>query len=495
MNNFKIVLIILTASIAFLFITFLIIGVWFTDDAFISFRYANNLVNDLGLVFNENEKVQGYTNFLWVILLAGLKYYHFDFVYTSIAINILSYLILIIIFFLVAKKVFINSTEQIILSTLLFASSPNLLIWSVGGGLEGPLFALLCFSSLSLLFAGRTKRNIILSAILILLATLTRPEGIIFFFFGIFYYLLEDGIYKSKKNLIISLSVFVVLLFPYVLWCLWYYNDVIPNTYYAKVTFDLAQIREGLRYSYRFFMSISHISLFLFIAYFLFRQLPKFTRYTQMIFFFFLGYIIIIGGDFMFSYRFFIPIMPFIVFIVTESVKNHFPRLNENIVKKRVTNFSLVMIIFICFNLASISFLHKYEIKNYKMIENGKQTALYLNHKYSKNYKIAVSAIGTLGYYSEMIIIDLLGLTNKIIAQSKALEHQDYLISHNRSNPNYVLALRPDIIMFGMPPGEKDPVRVAELEIKNSKKFKEDYSFIEEKTAGGFVIRYYILKK
>ena len=94
-----------------------------------------------------------------------------------------------------------------------------------------------------------------------------------------------------------------------------------------------------------------------------------------------------------------------------------------------------------------------------------------------------------------MTIIDILGLTNKIIAQSKALEGKDYLISHNRSNPKYVLALRPDIIMFGMPPGEKDPVRVAEFEIKNSKKFKEDYSFFEERTASGLVIRYYMLKK
>ena len=52
MSILKVVLIILAASISFLLITFLIIGVWFTDDAFISFRYAHNLVNGLGLVYN-----------------------------------------------------------------------------------------------------------------------------------------------------------------------------------------------------------------------------------------------------------------------------------------------------------------------------------------------------------------------------------------------------------------------------------------------------------
>ena len=44
------------------------------DDAFISFRYAKNLANGLGLVFNPGEKVEGYTNFLWVMIL-GLSEY------------------------------------------------------------------------------------------------------------------------------------------------------------------------------------------------------------------------------------------------------------------------------------------------------------------------------------------------------------------------------------------------------------------------------------
>src|SRR5438034_7059979 len=46
---------------------------WFlTDDAFISFRYARNLRQGHGLVFDPGlDRVEGYTNFLWVVLLAG----------------------------------------------------------------------------------------------------------------------------------------------------------------------------------------------------------------------------------------------------------------------------------------------------------------------------------------------------------------------------------------------------------------------------------------
>src|SRR3954468_9274361 len=40
------------------------------DDAFISFRYADNLARGNGLVWNLGEYVEGYTNFLWTILIA-----------------------------------------------------------------------------------------------------------------------------------------------------------------------------------------------------------------------------------------------------------------------------------------------------------------------------------------------------------------------------------------------------------------------------------------
>ena len=42
------------------------------DDAFISFRYARNLVEGHGLVYNPGEHVEGYSNFLWVLLEAAL---------------------------------------------------------------------------------------------------------------------------------------------------------------------------------------------------------------------------------------------------------------------------------------------------------------------------------------------------------------------------------------------------------------------------------------
>jgi hypothetical protein len=41
------------------------------DDSFITLRYAQNLAEGHGLVFNLNERVEGFTSPLWTILLAG----------------------------------------------------------------------------------------------------------------------------------------------------------------------------------------------------------------------------------------------------------------------------------------------------------------------------------------------------------------------------------------------------------------------------------------
>src|SRR5262249_52151509 len=41
------------------------------DDAWISFRYARNLISGHGLVLHRGDAVEGYSNFLWVLLSAA----------------------------------------------------------------------------------------------------------------------------------------------------------------------------------------------------------------------------------------------------------------------------------------------------------------------------------------------------------------------------------------------------------------------------------------
>jgi arabinofuranosyltransferase len=51
-----------------------------SDDAFISYRYAENLINGHGIVFNPGERVEGYSNFLYVLLMTPGLYFGDDYI-------------------------------------------------------------------------------------------------------------------------------------------------------------------------------------------------------------------------------------------------------------------------------------------------------------------------------------------------------------------------------------------------------------------------------
>ena len=61
---------------------------WVGDDAYISFRYVKNFVQGQGLVYNPGERVEGYTNFLWVMLLVPFAWLGLDLALVSIALTL-----------------------------------------------------------------------------------------------------------------------------------------------------------------------------------------------------------------------------------------------------------------------------------------------------------------------------------------------------------------------------------------------------------------------
>ena len=64
---------------------------WICDDAFITMRYVKNFVDGNGLVYNIGERMEGYTHFLWLMLLAASKAIGFDPVDASMWLGIAAY--------------------------------------------------------------------------------------------------------------------------------------------------------------------------------------------------------------------------------------------------------------------------------------------------------------------------------------------------------------------------------------------------------------------
>ena len=79
----------LAIGLVFPAITWLVLShAWFTDDAYFSFRSVDNFVSGYGLTWNVQERVQGYTHPLWVLLLSLFYFFTHEIYLTTIFISL-----------------------------------------------------------------------------------------------------------------------------------------------------------------------------------------------------------------------------------------------------------------------------------------------------------------------------------------------------------------------------------------------------------------------
>ena len=155
-----------------------------TDDAFISFRYAKHLADGKGLVFNEGERVEGYTNFLWTLIMAVGYRAGVAPPMLSQAISVFCAAMLIISVAFFSKSFFQKMSFHSVsyFAPLLLAINP-VFLQHVRTGLESMLFALLAFLSLaSYLHNAKKPAFPFLTGFVLGIAYLTRPEAAIWAF-------------------------------------------------------------------------------------------------------------------------------------------------------------------------------------------------------------------------------------------------------------------------------------------------------------------------
>ncbi len=459
-----------------------IVGTWFVDDAFISLQYARNFIRGDGLVFNVGEYVEGYTNFLWTMILAGVLKTGADPVLSAAILTLVLGFVIVLLTLVLSRQI-IPEPWAWVAPMLLVVSTPFLLYTTRGSGMETALFTALILASLIALM----KHRWLLAGALTALTILTRPDGLLLAAVGGMYcamhcFTTEDtentedtsepqgkqrfttkdtentkGTLKRLRPFIRYSVVVLALFVPYFIWRWKYYGYLLPNTFYVKVGSTEAQVMRGLRYAWDF--GCEHLLLFVGIggacvgaiigALCSKKQRPWFHPSHVVLVGTLVGlfclYIVAVGGDWMPGARFFVPMLPLLAILGAwgmAGIAYHLAQF-EHVVFVGAGALLIALVLMLprdsSYNPESLVW------RENSVVRRNREVGRWLNAHTSPDTVISAAA-GAMPYYAERTTIDILGLTDEHIAHLPSTTLGEGKPGHEKTDPAYVMARRPDII-------------------------------------------------
>lgn len=305
------------------------------DDAAISFAYSKNLVHGHGLVLNPGAgRVEAYSNFLWVIVMAPVVAVRLDAIVVSKVLGlVLSAATLLLLANAPAHaRAGRGGAWLDLLAPALTALTLPFALWSVSGMENGLLSFLLMLAVVLTFREMRDERALPWSALALCGAALTRPEGIVFFVAAAAHraLLLALG-RRAWREDARWLAAFIAPFLIYHVWHYAYFDELVPNTYYAKA--DHRSVGDLLSY-----LTDRHDPGFVYVRsfvgdYWLLPALPlallalagleRLRAYSLPLLMVLAGgaSALFVGGDWMEYHRFLSPLLPLLFLCAQEGVR------------------------------------------------------------------------------------------------------------------------------------------------------------------------------
>ena len=425
-----------------------------TDDAFISYRYAENLVEGRGLVFNEGERVEGYTDFLWVVILAAGHAAGFALTEFSRGVSVLCAAGLVLAMAGFSRRYFRDEPFPAVsyLAPALLAVSP-MFVRHVGIGLEAVFFALLLFLALSLrLTRERDGGSLVPVGVLFGLAQLTRPDAVVWLAalgaVDVAYAVAAGRAGRAARLARIARygAVFAAIVAVHLLWRFGYYGEWVPNTYHMR---SIGNWAWGAKSILRFFV---YSTGFLAVAALL---SPAVLRARWAVTFVAVGAVYVVfvirnGGA---GGRYAVPLAPLVFVLVQELVRRAL--VASAAAGARPAWRGRTALIALLLLVASLVGAARYEWhvakRNLWFSEvanrNAEKFGRCLRAATAPGDWIASATAGALPYYSRRPVIDMLGLNDRHIARYGQL-NPDSLPGHQHADSEYVLGRRPRVIFM-----------------------------------------------
>ena len=417
------------------------------DDAYISFRYAENLAHGDGLVFNKGEHVEGYSNFLWVVTLAAFVPLHDDISQTASLLGLLLGLLALLVAARGLHTVMgIRSPWALALMLSLVAGSGYYAAWCISG-LETGLYALLLTTAWYVHATARRSSGWLLAAVVFALLALTRPEGLVFGIAAAALVVCTRQAPAQRRWLFPI--VLAVLVLAYQAWRMsWFGWHLLPNSVEAKTGGGVHQLWRGLRYLSGNFL-LPYLPLLSAVVLLQRPNRPRGAVLGLLMLALYLAMFTAAGGDWSWG-RFFGPVLPLASLLFVGTLWHTWQQRAQPLSRRAAVLVGLVLGLYVLFAADISSRQRTYRQWSTYAAADKERVAIgkWMREKLPADTRIAAFAIGQLAYYSGFYTHDMLGITDAHIARLKMPGMGRGVPGHEKYDSNYTLTVvKPDVIV------------------------------------------------
>jgi len=429
-----------------------------SDDSFITLRYARNLVEGNGLVFNPGERVEGFTSLLWTLLLAGVHWAGFDLLHSARVLGVLFGFLAMVL----SYRLTTLSSDQPIpplvaaFAPLVLSLNGSFACWAASG-METMLFVSLIVACFLAAYSNRFRLSVLLTVALIL----ARPEGlIVFLILGVFQFV-QHGKDEPRRTMI-WFAVCIGAIAALFIFRHQYFGYWFPNTFYAKTGGGLDAVKRGLAYLSEY--AFDHEGLALMAVPVVYGLIAGNIRQRFLA----LGVLALwastiwVGGDGLPMYRFALSPLPLLLVLqalILADLYRFVTRRSENRRNLYITGTVAVLLLLVVHVTRPMLQSH-YNLYAYqKQIEIPRWTAVgkWFRKNAQDGESIATVPVGAVSYYSRLKVLDMLGLTDKHIAHRKMPSMGTGWAGHEKYDGQYVLSQKPTYLLLGNIDVTKEP--------------------------------------
>lgn len=437
---------------------------WIPDDAYISFQYARSLVEGDGLVFNPDERVEGFSNPLWTLLLAGGGRLGREIETTAPLASFAAAILLLGAFPALVARSYpasdsIRSRDRSLvvgLMTFAFGSFFPLAFYATSG-LETTAYVLcLVIGALLHLRTGSRASGWAVYASLasFLVAALLRPEGIGFLLINVVFLF-----FKSRRPSGGLIAAVILVLFAYLTALsirFEYFGGMLPNTYFAKPPVTLhyfAPLWRGLAYVSRFLVKSGVVFMLVFA---LVIPQDRRRRHAWLYFWALAGYqlffIVAAGADVLRFDRFAVPLVPWLYALAAMGFLGFLDGGDKRGRRfaRRVVAAGAVLLVAVNFAQAANA-RARYCEHDWMHSRAHRAIGEMLGDLVPPGSEIVANEIGAIRYLSRRPVIDMLGLTDRTVAAIRYRSFREYGVGSSewsaRAVTQYLLGRDPECIL------------------------------------------------